>query len=73
MSGSWSLKNAKPGQIKALKMCADHGAQAYFLVLFGRDVRRFDVEDVLDALQNGKKSLKKEDGQAWNWEQFLQN
>lgn len=67
----WSLSNAKPSQIKHLLNCHNHGAEAYFLVLFqGFILRRFDVTDVVDALANGKGSLGISDGRAWDWQCF---
>lgn len=70
-SKRWNLGNAKPAQINALRQCANHGAQAYFLVCFeGREVRRFDVEQVQAALAAGKGSLTAEEGRAWKWEEL---
>lgn len=67
----WSLSNAKPTQIKHLLNCRNHGAEAYFLVLFGgKDLRRFDAEFVRDAIANGRKSLEKFEGKEWDWREF---
>ena len=66
---SWSLSNAKLTQLNNLLACQKNGAQAYFLVWF-RNVNkivRFDVELVKQALIDGKKSLKPEEGKSWQW------
>jgi penicillin-binding protein-related factor A (putative recombinase) len=69
---TWNLQNAKPHQIKHLLDCKNHGAEAYFLVLFqNQDFRRFDVDVVRQALIDGRKSLGKDEGTTWNYQQFL--
>ena len=68
----WPLSNAKPMQVKHLLNCAAHGAEAYFLVLFGGcDLRRFDVEFVNVAIAAGRKTLDKFEGKSWDWRIFL--
>jgi penicillin-binding protein-related factor A (putative recombinase) len=67
----WSLGNAKPHQVKALLDCRNSGAEAYFLVLFPSGLRRFDAEQVRAAMAEGKKTLRAEEGEVWEWEQFL--
>lgn len=69
---AWSLANAKPSQVKHLLNCAEHGAEAYFLVLFKpRTLRRFDVRLVLKAMQEGRSSLHVSEGCDWRWEELL--
>jgi penicillin-binding protein-related factor A (putative recombinase) len=68
---TWPLSNAKPHQVKNLLNCQQHGAEAYFLVLFPEGLRRFDVDYVLGAIQAGRRSLRAEEGKAWNWEELL--
>jgi penicillin-binding protein-related factor A (putative recombinase) len=68
----WPLSNAKPHQVKALLDCENHGAEAYFLVLFGdREIRRFDAGFVRDAMAMGHKSLEKAEGREWDYEKFF--
>ena len=68
---SWELRNAKPMQMKHLLNCREHGAVAYFLVLFGKtDLRRYDVEFVRDAIAAGRKTLCKFEGKTWDWRIF---
>lgn len=71
----WNLGNAKPRQVEALLQCAAHGAEAFFVVLFrGRGLkglRRFDAQDVADALRNGKKSLTADEGKPWSWKELI--
>lgn len=68
----WALGNAKPSQVRHLLDCRKHGAEAYFLVLFGNKIlRRFDVEYVLLALQEGRGSLRVDEGSEWDWQTFL--
>jgi penicillin-binding protein-related factor A (putative recombinase) len=70
---AWPLSNAKPHQVKNLLNCKRHGAEAYFLVLFPEQkLRRFDVDYVVDAMKEGRKSLKSDDGEEWDWKQFLE-
>ena len=71
----WSLKNAKPHQIKNLLACAKNGARAYFLVWFRKldKIVRFDATQVNEALANGKKSLSPDDGTPWSSEAFYDN
>ncbi|MBR2209757.1 MAG: Holliday junction resolvase RecU [Synergistaceae bacterium] len=66
---SWNLSNAKLNQVNSLCMCRKNGAEAYFLVWFKaiNKIIRFDIEIVKDALINGKKSLKPEEGKIWEW------
>ncbi|MDD4835774.1 Recombination protein U [Dethiosulfovibrio salsuginis] len=67
----WSLKNAKPAQVNALIQCANHGAEAYFLVHFeGSGVRRFDAEQVKAAMAAGKTFLTADEGRPWDWEEL---
>jgi penicillin-binding protein-related factor A (putative recombinase) len=67
----WPLSNAKPHQVKALLDCAAHGAEGYFLVLFGdREIRRFDAGFVRDAMARGCRSLEKDEGKEWDWREF---
>lgn len=69
----WSLKNAKPHQIKNLLACAKNGARAYFLVWFKRldKIIRFNAVQVNEALANGKKSLTPDDGKAWSSDELF--
>jgi len=69
----WSLSNAKLGQLNNLMMCARHGAEAFFLVLFTevRKLKRYDAEQVRAALADGKKSLTMEEGADWDWRTLL--
>ena len=66
---SWNLSNAKLSQLNNLLMCQKNGAQAYFLVWFRayNKIIRFDVDIIKLALINGKKSLKPEEGETWEW------
>lgn len=66
---SWSLKNAKLNQLNNLLVCQKNGAQAYFLVWFTHEnkIIRFDVDVIKQALANGKKSLRPEEGKIWQW------
>ena len=66
---SWSLKNAKLNQVNSLCMCKNNGAQAYFLVWFKtlNKIIRFDADLVKNALINGRKSLKPDEGEIWEW------
>lgn len=68
-ASSWNLKNAKINQVNSLCMCQNNGAQAYFLVWFKKinKVIRFNADIVKSALINGKKSLKPEEGELWEW------
>ena len=68
-STAWSLKNAKLSQLNAMLMCQKNGAQAYFLVYFKEQnkIIRFDVDVIKAALIAGKKSIKPEEGQEWEW------
>jgi len=69
---AWPLAKAKPSQVKHLLNCRNHGAAAYFLVLFGRKVlKQFDVQLVLEAMQEGRKTLLASEGCDWDWKQFL--
>lgn len=71
----WPLSNAKPRQLKALLDCSAHGAEAYFLVLFGgewnREIRRFDADYVKCVMGQGWKSLHRGDGREWDYRIFL--
>ena len=68
-SPRWSLKNAKLSQLNNLLVCQKNGAQAYFLVWFRESgqIVRFDAELVKQALSEGRKSLKPEEGTKWEW------
>ena len=65
----WSLKNAKLNQLNNLLACSNNGAEAYFLVWFKKfnKIIRFDVELIKNALIQGIKSLKPEEGKIWQW------
>ena len=66
---SWSLANAKLSQLNNLLACQKNGAQAYFLVWFKEvnKIVRFDADFIKEALINGRKSLKPEEGKSWQW------
>ena len=68
-SAHWNLSNAKLSQLNNMLVCHKNGAQAYFLVWFklSNKIVRFDAELVRQALVDGKKSLREEDGQLWQW------
>ena len=70
---SWDLRNAKMNQLNNLLACRKNGAQAYFLVWFRKtnDLVRLDAEKVKEALTDGKKSMKPEEGIKWNWTELL--
>jgi penicillin-binding protein-related factor A (putative recombinase) len=48
------------------------GFEAFFLVLFGRNLVRFDVNQVVDALEHGRKSLKPEEGKEFDYRRVLE-
>ena len=64
----WYLSNAKPEQIKHLLNCANHGADAFFLVYFWKtkSLIKFSIHIILTALQTNKKHLTVEDGERFN-------
>ena len=66
---SWNLSNAKLSQLNNMLVCQKNGAQAYFLVWFKitNQIIRFDVDIIKQALMDGRKSLKPEEGQLWQW------
>lgn len=65
----WNLSNAKPHQLNNLMVCAQNGAQAFFLVLFTetRKLKRFNAELVCNALAAGQKSFTADEGADWDW------
>ncbi|MCK9327192.1 MAG: Holliday junction resolvase RecU [Bacteroidales bacterium] len=71
----WSLKNAKLSQVQNLIQCANHGAEAYFLVYFvlSGKLKRFDAQFVKLALSSGKKSLIAEEGEDWDWQELTES
>ena len=68
-SKTWNLNNAKLSQLNNMLVCKKNGAQAYFLVYFREEKKiiRFDVDVIKSALIAGKKSMKSEEGQEWDW------
>lgn len=62
---AWPLDKAKPHQVKALLDIDANGGEAFFLVYFTKrkDLIKFDVKKVQDALINGSKKLVPADGE----------
>jgi recombination protein U len=62
---AWPLDKAKPHQVKALLDIDANGGEAFFLVYFtkSKDLIKFDVKKVQDALINGSKKLVPADGE----------
>lgn len=61
---AWPLDKAKPHQVKALLDVASNGGEAFFLVYFtqSKELVKFDVVNVQNALINGSKKLFPADG-----------
>ncbi len=72
-SDRWNLRNAKLNQLNNLLVCQKNGAQAYFLVYFKKEnvIIRFNADYIKQALIEGKKSLRSEDGIKWDWEELV--
>lgn len=69
----WNLKkNAR--QNDKLKQAKANGADAFYLVWFKlwNKAVRFDVEQVMEAAEQGVKSLRVNDGPVWEWERLLE-
>lgn len=62
---AWPLDKAKPHQVKALLDVDANGGEAFFLVYFtkNKELIKFDVKKVQDALINGSKKLVPADGE----------
>ena len=72
-SNRWSLQNAKPQQVNALKQCKNVGFTAFFLVYFYTEKKAvaYDVDLIIDALDSGTSSLKAEDGVDFEWHEII--
>ena len=62
---AWPLDKAKPHQVKALLDVAENGGESFFLVYFAKskELIKFDVKTVQNALINGSKKLSPSDGE----------
>lgn len=71
-ASKWRLSNTTPGQVKALKDCADNGAIAFFLVYFAQLEYsvKFDIYTVLNVMKAGSKVISPDSGEKFNWEYF---
>lgn len=59
----WHLKDKDVKQAENLKHCKNIGLNAYFLILFNqKELLEVDVDDVIEELKKGKKSIHKEKG-----------
>ncbi len=53
-------------QANNLKKCKNCGINAYFLIFFeDKEVKQIDIDDVIEVLKSGKKSINKELGKEW--------
>lgn len=66
-TNTWHIKPKDIKQTNELKKCKNAGCNAYFLICFeNKDVRMIDVDEVIDALKQNKKSIKNIDLKQWN-------
>lgn len=63
---TWHIVKKDIIQAEHLKHCKNCGFDAYFLICFeGYDVRQVDVDDVIEILKKGSKSIKKDGFPSW--------
>lgn len=62
----WHMQKKDILQAENLKHCKNCGLEAYFLICFESDnVVQIDIDDVIEVLKTGKKSIHKEIGKKW--------
>lgn len=63
---TWHMVAKDIKQTDNLKRCKNTGLEAYFLILFeGKYLKQVNVDDVIEVLKAGKKSVSKELGKEW--------
>jgi len=63
---TWNMKPKDIKQANNLKKVKNAGLHAYFLILFeNKDVRQIDIDEVIEVLKQGKKSISMELGKEW--------
>lgn len=68
---SFPIKKKEITQTNNLLHVQRCGFEAFFLVLFGQNLIRFDAEQVADALEHGRHSLRPEEGMEFNYTEVL--
>lgn len=68
---SFPIKKKEITQANNLLHVQRCGFEAFFLVLFGQNLVRFDVNQVVDALEHGRKSLNPREGKEFNYTEVL--
>lgn len=68
---SWPIRKKEITQTNNLLHLKRCGFEAFFVVLFGDKIVRFDAETVAQALKQGRASLKPEDGRAFEYKEVL--
>ena len=63
---NWHMQKKDIVQANNLKKCKNCGINAYFLIFFeDKEVKQIDIDDVIEVLKSGKKSINKELGKEW--------
>ena len=68
---SFPIKKKEITQTNNLLLVQRCGFEAFFLVLFGQSLVRFDVNQVVDALEHGRHSLKPAEGKEFDYKEVL--
>lgn len=68
---TWPIKKKEIMQCNNLLHLQRCGFEAFFLVLFGRDLVRFDARQVASALEHGRHSLHPEEGREFDYTEAL--
>jgi penicillin-binding protein-related factor A (putative recombinase) len=73
-SDTWNMKPKDIVQAENLKHCRNAGLEAYFLIYFNnKEVKQIDIDDVIEVLKTGKKSISKSLGKEWELLARLKN
>lgn len=71
-SNKWGMKPKDIKQCNELKKCKNAGFKAYFLICFeGRNVKMIDVDNVIDTLKRGSKTIYSEGHPKWDLIEIL--
>lgn len=69
MSKNWQIRDKDIRQAQELKRCKNAGCDAFFLIYFYQHMSlvRVDVDKVLDVLKEGRKHIKYEECEAFEF------